>query len=219
MQRHVDINEISDGKKYRSNDMVRLGCNDCEGCSECCRNTGNSIILDPWDVYMLTTNLKCSFEAMMGTYVELNVIDGLILPNLKIEENHAGCHFLNQEGKCSIHSFRPGLCRLFPLGRLYEDDFFTYFLQTQECKKERRTKMKISKWLGIPDLARYEKYINEWHYFIKDLQQRYQEVSEEELKKWNLLLLQTFFMNAYQEGNFYEQFEQRLEQCKKGIGV
>ena len=39
------------------------------------------------------------------------------------------CYFLNEEGRCSIHSFRPGICRLFPLGRFYEEEGFRYFLQ------------------------------------------------------------------------------------------
>ena len=32
-----DINEISDGKKYSISDMVKIGCDDCKGCSACCR--------------------------------------------------------------------------------------------------------------------------------------------------------------------------------------
>ena len=217
MERHVDMQEISDGKKYHSNDMAKLGCNDCEGCSECCRNTGKSIVLDPWDVYMLTTNLKCSFESLLEKYVELNVIEGIILPNLKIEENGKGCHFLSEGGRCKIHGFRPGFCRLFPLGRLYENGTFTYFLQTQECLKERRTKMKISKWLSIPDLAQYEQFVNEWHYFIKGFQKRYRQISQEELKKYNMFLLQVFFLSPYQDGDFYEQFAKRIELAKSQL--
>ena len=34
MKRYVDMNEISDGKRYTGNDMAKLGCNECEGCSE-----------------------------------------------------------------------------------------------------------------------------------------------------------------------------------------
>ena len=35
MNREVDINEISDGRRYRSGDMVKIGCSDCKGCSDC----------------------------------------------------------------------------------------------------------------------------------------------------------------------------------------
>ena len=54
MERNVTMAEISDGKLYSRDDMVRAGCDDCRGCSACCRGMGNSIVLDPYDVYRLT---------------------------------------------------------------------------------------------------------------------------------------------------------------------
>lgn len=213
MERYVKMEEISDGKRYHSNEMVKLGCNDCEGCSECCHNVGESIILDPWDIYMLETNLSCSFEALLGKYLELKVYQGIVLPHLLLDEKN-GCHFLSKEGRCQIHSFRPGFCRLFPLGRIYENDSFAYFLQTKECKKERRTKVKISKWLGIPKLASYEKYICQWHYLIKEIQKLTKQMDDQKLKEWNMYLLQSFFVAPYESGDFYVQFEKRYEEAK-----
>ena len=53
-----NLEEISDGKRYGLNDMVRAACNDCAGCSSCCEDMGESIILDPLDIYELTKNLN-----------------------------------------------------------------------------------------------------------------------------------------------------------------
>ena len=155
MERNVSLEEITDGKKYHKNDMVRLGCNDCEGCSACCQGMGESIVLDPWDIHMLSQNLQQSFEDMIGNSIELHSEQGMILPHLKLSGKEEKCTFLNEEGRCLIHAFRPGFCRLFPLGRLYEKESFVYILQTQECHKERRTKVKITKWLGISNLDAY----------------------------------------------------------------
>ena len=58
MKRNVSLEEISDGKLYTSNDMVKADCGDCAGCSACCHGMGESIVLDPLDIYRLTTNLK-----------------------------------------------------------------------------------------------------------------------------------------------------------------
>ena len=33
MERRVNMEEISDGKRYTGNDLVRADCHDCEGCS------------------------------------------------------------------------------------------------------------------------------------------------------------------------------------------
>ena len=126
-----DLLEISDGKLYGNNDMVKISCHDCAGCSSCCQGMGDSIWLDPYDIYQLTKNLGKTMEELLAREVELHVEDGLILPNLKMmDESNPHCAFLNEEGRCSIHAFRPGYCRLFPLGRNYEEGKLTYFVFT-----------------------------------------------------------------------------------------
>ena len=50
MLREIDLSEISDGKLYTGNDMVKADCRGCAGCSSCCQGMGSSIILDPLDI-------------------------------------------------------------------------------------------------------------------------------------------------------------------------
>ena len=138
-----NLEEISDGKRYGLNDMVRAACNDCAGCSSCCEDMGESIILDPLDIYELTKNMNTTFENLLKEQIELHVADGMILPNLKMTDKDV-CPFL-KEKRCSIHSFRPGICRVFPLGRIYEENRLDYFLQVDGCAKENRSKIKVSK--------------------------------------------------------------------------
>ena len=86
MLRNVSLDEISDGKLYTENDMVRVDTNSCQGCrTVCCQNMGKTIVLDPMDVYRLTTGISRTFEEMLGRELELNVVDGLIMPNLKMQ--------------------------------------------------------------------------------------------------------------------------------------
>lgn len=40
MERHINLEEISDGKLYGLNDMVRADCGDCKGCFACCTGMG-----------------------------------------------------------------------------------------------------------------------------------------------------------------------------------
>ena len=166
MKRDIDIKEISDGKLYTANDMVKTDCHDCVGCSDCCRGMGSSILLDPMDIWRLTSNLQTDFNSLLEKYVELGMVDGLIMPNLKLAGDGESCSFLTKEGRCSIHTFRPGICRLFPLGRIYEENGFKYFLQIHECAKTDKTKIKVKKWLGISDIKTYEKFVWDWHDFV-----------------------------------------------------
>lgn len=58
MLRDIDLNEISDGRLYTANDMVKADCMGCQGCSSCCQGMGDSIVLDPYDMYRLYTVLR-----------------------------------------------------------------------------------------------------------------------------------------------------------------
>ena len=86
MKREVDLNEISDGRLYSSGDMVKVDCHDCEGCSACCQGMGDSILLDPMDLWRLQLGKKENFDTLLANYLELNVVDGMVLPNLKMED-------------------------------------------------------------------------------------------------------------------------------------
>lgn len=215
MIRDIEFDKISDGKKYGALDMAKLGVGDCSGCHACCCGMGDTVVLDPYDIFSLEKGLGKSFEELQSDNIDLRVVDGIILPCLKMGSSVCGekeaCSFLNDEGRCSIHAFRPGFCRLFPLGRVYENDTHSYFLQVNECHKERQTKIKIKKWIGTPDFNEYEKFVDTWHYFIKGISKRAPEMEEQQLKAVNMGLLRTFYAAPYDTfGDFYSQFYNRL---------
>lgn len=217
MDREIDMKEVSDGKLYGLRDMVKADCGGCEGCSDCCRSMGNSIILDPYDIYRLTIGLRRSFEELLDKEIELNLVEGIILPNLKMSGIQEKCSFLNEEGRCTIHSFRPGICRIFPLGRYYENESFQYFLQVHECREEPKTKIKVQKWIDTPNPKQNETFIIEWHYFLKALSRRLEHTEEGSFRKsLSMYILKNFYLKPYEENqDFYEQFRIRLAEAKK----
>jgi Fe-S-cluster containining protein len=216
-----DLRDISDGKLYGNNDMAKISCHDCRGCSSCCRDMGDTIWLDPYDVFSLTLHLRKSFEELLKKEVELHVEDGLILPNLRMVENlsaeyQTACSFLNEEGRCSIHPFRPGFCRLFPLGRNYEDGKLAYFVLKDACPAKEKSKIKINKWLNVPKLKDYENFLIEWHTLTKALRAYFTEHLEDDAvnKAINMKCLQLFYMTAYEGEDFYSSFSNRMEAMK-----
>jgi hypothetical protein len=213
MEREIDMKEVSDGRFYGLRDMVKAGCDDCRGCCDCCRGMGTSIVLDPYDIYRLTAGLGVSFEQLLTDRVELNLAEGLILPNLKMGGEDESCGFLNEEGRCSIHPYRPGMCRIFPLGRYYENGSFQYFIQVHECPREPKTKVKVQKWIDTPDVKRNEAFITDWHYYLKGLSAQIQEAQDGNYQKnISLFILKQFYQTPYEQGrDFYEQFYERLD--------
>lgn len=219
MRREVSFDDISDGKLYTANDLVKADCNGCEGCSKCCTGMGSSIVLDPLDVYELTTNLQVTFDELVNYSLELNIVDGVILPNIKMTGKKGRCSFLSDTGRCTVHEFRPGICRLFPLGRIYEDGSFRYFLQVNECPKENKTKVKVKKWIDVVNIHENEEYINSWHYFLKDLEQAIENSDNpERVKQISMYVLQQFYVKSYDEfKDFYVQFKERLAEGRAAL--
>lgn len=213
MKREIDIKEISDGKLYDLNDMVKADCKDCEGCSACCKGMGNSIVLDPLDVFRLTKGLNCTFEALIQNQAELNVVDGIVLPSIRMGEAGEACGFLDPQGRCSIHSFRPGICRLFPLGRIYTEEGIRYFLQIYECVKKNRTKVKVRSFMDNPDGKRYDKFIADWHDFLKKAENEMEKQNDPNFtRELSMNVLKMFYLTPYEkEQDFYDQFGKRLE--------
>ena len=234
MQRDVDIKDISDGRFYGLNDMVKVGCNDCRGCSACCHDM-EALILDPLDVCRLTNGLGKTFDEMIDEELVLTRVDGLILPKMKMgkgvhndaasHDTAAGqgntedtaCVFLNEEGRCSIHPLRPGICRIFPLGRLYEDGDFRYFLQIYECEKKNRYKVRLKQWIDVKDPKTYHAFINTWHYFTKQVGERIPDLTDESAGQVTEYVLRLFYEGSYPLDVFYSQFEQRMAIARRAL--
>ena len=182
------------------------------------REWGIPSSLTPYDMDQLYRGTGLKPEELLLRAADLSVVDGIILPHLKMTGKRDCCPFLSGEGRCRIHAFRPGFCRLFPLGRLYEDGSFSYFLQTKECKKNHRSKIRIKKWLDIPDLPRYEDYVCSWHYLLMDLQTHIERAGDESYQKQvSMYVLQNFYLTPYPEEGFYEAFQERYETCKNAL--
>lgn len=220
MIRDKSIEEIYDGHFYGSEDMVPVGCSDCAGCSACCRNTGDSIILDPCDMYLLSKGTGKNFADMIEREIEIRRVDGLILPNLM--QHHAGaddcCPFLSEAGRCTIHPYRPGMCRLYPMGRYYRGEGFHYILQKDECTDRKKTPVLLRDWLGYDDLPRYEAYILDWHGFKKQAEEALECLTEKSRDSVTRYILQIFFVHPYiMEMEFYPQYGARMEICRKTL--
>lgn len=237
MIRDCGLEEISDGRLYTENDMVKADTCNCGGCkSVCCHGMGKSIVLDPYDVYRLTHCLNTTFEELLKDKVEINYVDGIMLPNLKMSADTDNCAFLDENRRCAIHQARPGMCRLFPLGRYWEDEtHFKYILQTGQCKKENLSKIKVKKWLDTDNLAEYNAYIVMWHQYLKRIEaavagigrelaeklqaEEARQLAATQIKTICLYTLKTFFSTPYDERPFFEQIRERISSAYSALGM
>lgn len=250
MYREESLEEISDGKLYTANDMVKTDTAGCVGCTEvCCHGMGSSIVLEPYDVYRLTTGLGKIFEELLGEgLVEINVVDGIMLPNMKMNPDTGSCAFLDGTNRCTIHGLRPGVCRLFPLGRYWEDvTHYKYILQKGQCHKDNLTKIKVKRWIGS-EPAGYDEYVSKWHAYLVRIKQAVAQIQAEgknfagngadnvalsetaatQIRTICMYTLKMFYMTPYstrvQEngdaaGAAFEEIGHRIDEALKAMGM
>lgn len=251
---------------YNSTEMARVSSSACAGCGACCRGMGDTVVLDPYDIWLLTNGLHRDFRELLDESIDLHIEEKLILPHLAMRDSSAAeaeggstsrqvfsdstknphepsnrsgseggseekrkqegysedCFYLGTDGKCTIHEFRPGICRLFPLGRQYEGDKVSYFVVEGGCVRSGRglSKVRIDKWLGIPELDRYEQFKARWHTLVRSLQTMLSAQSSVEIvRQINRYFLQVFFMTPYRGRDFYLQADRRIHLFEKKVFI
>ena len=214
------MNTQTPSRYFRSGDLARVACSSCEGCGECCRGMGDTIVTDPYDIYQLHAGLGLTFADLLNSgRIGLHNENGLTLPHLAMRDESGACSFLGDDGRCTIHALRPGICRLFPLGRYYENRDFRYILQTHECAKKNLTKVKVKKWLGIENLGAYENYIRGWHFYLRDTESMLKDSREQLRRQVCIYIVKTFFAADYNiREDFYAQFAARLQEGRRYCG-
>lgn len=212
---------ISDGKLYDIEDVVRADAKGCNGCSACCHDVGDLVVLTPFDVYEMVSHLNVSFDTLLIDKLELREEKQIRLPYLKMHGDSKCCSFLNDQGRCEVHGYRPNICRLFPLGRIYEADDFKYFLQVDSCMKPNLEKVRVKEWIGIDHYDENKAFILKWHHLLKALAFRMKFIREDsEREAIHNYLLDTFYRLSVKEGeNFYTEFSRRLSEAKKWLGI
>jgi Fe-S-cluster containining protein len=215
------LEDISDGGIYDIEDTVKAGTGGCGGCSACCHDVRDLVVLTPFDVYEITSYLNVSFDELLVDKLELRENNKIVLPHLKMYENSERCSFLSIEGRCTIHGYRPNICRLFPLGRVYEDDNFKYFLQVGSCIKPNLEKVKVKDWIGINNYQKNKAFILAWYRLLKALTFRLKFVQDDqERAAINKYLLDTFYRMALKDGeDFYSMFLRCLPEAKSQLSI
>lgn len=225
MNSKINLYEITDGNFYGINDLVKADTGGCVDCSACCYGVGELVILTPYDVYEMSSYLELSFDELLIDKIKLQHENKITLPHLNVISGSDRCSFLSESGRCQIHAHRPSICRLFPLGRVYEDDDFKFFLQTNSCVKENLTSIKVENWIGISNYNENKKFLLTWHKLLKALNFRVKFIrDEQELKAINTDLLDTFFKishasSAQKHDDFYSAFYAILPEAKKRLGI
>jgi len=105
----------ADAVPLKLSDPVQLSCGTA-GCSSNCCSNGPHIILNPYEIALICRAAAMTYEDLLDI-VETDRVNGFPLVMLPRDP---ACHFWTETG-CRIYESRPLACRLFPLGRVFEN--------------------------------------------------------------------------------------------------
>ena len=104
-------------------DQYRIGLDDifafkCRSCGKCCRNR-EDILLNARDIYNIATALNLTHEEVIDKYCETYIGRDSRIPVVRLKPKgvNRACPLLVGD-RCSVHSLKPYICRIFPLGRV-----------------------------------------------------------------------------------------------------
>jgi len=157
----LNVDEILSLPKLGKDDSFTFGCNRC---GSCCRER-EDILLTPLDLFKISKYLDKSIPDTLADYCEMYEGRDSKIPIVRIRprEYRRTCPFAKKEG-CLIHSVKPAVCALFPIGRItnmYTDEF-TYFMQPITCGNKRQTQT-IRQWLSEYTMLEEESFTVLWH--------------------------------------------------------
>jgi len=105
----------TDARVLSENDLVELSCG-VNGCSSNCCTKSAPVVLNPYEIGHICRESGMTYEELLDI-VDTDRARGFPLVMLPRDPH---CHFWTGKG-CRIYRGRPLACRLYPLGRVFND--------------------------------------------------------------------------------------------------
>ena len=107
----------------------------CEMCGNCCRKRREPIMINGADMFRIAQKLGISTEQVLQKYTKYYIGDSSHAPIVTLRERDDGSCSLLRKGRCMVHDYKPSVCALFPLGRLYDisEKKLQYFFNPKSC--------------------------------------------------------------------------------------
>jgi uncharacterized protein len=154
----------------------------CTKCGKCCDQT--IIHLYPFDIKLICDNLGISVDGFHQKYSMFKLDENNIYRCAL--RNKPKCPFKKEDNTCGIYNFRPIRCRLFPVGRFYDDEKILYLLSNFPSPGfDSNKKQSFEQWVNDQGVSLYDKLATDWNRFLINLkeielglddQQRFKEI-------------------------------------------
>lgn len=199
----------------------------CTQCGACCINR-EDILLTPKDVFRMAKELQMTQKGFVEKHCDIYVGSDSRIPLVHLQPSGKDKHCpLLQNKHCIVHSVKPTVCALFPLGRgmRFKDEQqeafeFSYFLQEIDCG-DRSEEFTVREWLARFGMQPEDEFSIQWMLFVSKLSKFLRE-AEKHCKQtvmemlWSYCFVILFFDYSMRK-DFISQFQQRMNSIIKFI--
>jgi Fe-S-cluster containining protein len=156
----------ADAKVLSESDLLQVSCG-VNGCSSNCCTKSAPVILNPYEVALICSASKMSYEDLLDV-VDTDRARGFPLVMLPRDP---ACHFWTGKG-CRIYQSRPLACRLYPLGRVYDQGKSHLVLpELNVCAGfSTRSSKTVADYLRGQDTAVHIIMADHWIAFVNDME-------------------------------------------------
>tara|TARA_Y100000310_G_scaffold319400_1_gene374615 strand:- start:226 stop:834 length:609 start_codon:yes stop_codon:yes gene_type:complete len=133
----------------------------CKNCGDCCDHT--IIQLYPFDIKNICKAKNLTTKQFHQQY-SIFQLDEDKIPRC-ILKNRPQCPF-KEEG-CTIYDKRPIRCRLYPLGRVYQDNEIIHVISEKTSPGfNTGKKQTIAEWLEQQQVTKFDQLTKQWNQFL-----------------------------------------------------
>lgn len=187
----------------------------CAGCGDCCRGR-EDIVLSGYDLYRIAVRLGLPPRLAANAFCRQYMGRATLMPVMRlqpVEGARHNCPFLH-ESRCSIHSAKPLVCALYPLGQSIErDGTIEYFLQPTECGGQ-VFEAKLQDYLESMGIAQRERLDADWALTCIALAKRMKELrrtsGDTVLRAAQRHIREALYLNYDITRSYEEQFRENL---------
>ena len=182
----------------------------CTECGKCCKNR-DDILLNPYDLYRIASFLNVEMGQVIQDYCVWYVGQTSKLPVVAVNIK-GDCPFL-EDNRCRIHSAKPTVCALYPLGRAGTENGIRYIVQDVNCGTDEEEHT-VRSWLSGYGLEDSEVWFVEWQKTILPLTERMNAIAEKTSERiLNMIaqgLLVALYVNYDRKRPFLPQFKENV---------
>ena len=192
----------------------------CKACGKCCKKR-TDLILTPYDIFRIAGYLGRSALEILARYCEVYEGRQSHIPIVRVlpVPPSLTCPFL-RNNKCSVNEKKPGVCRVYPLARIYKNDSdgSRYYLNGASCKHEPKT-ITVKEWIGDFASEEAEQVGKVWSEIIHNVHHTIQSQKLKELPEvWKRVfdsMFDAFYAKYDIQQPFIPQLERNYEELKK----